>query len=242
MTARVRQPAKISLFMTPYECALSKKLTQAIELNDNLSKLAKADSNGAAPEAPILHALIRQIKTTDQQFDSQLLRYQDLYEKRMRLSNGTDGCIKQLNDMLWEDIAYQFKPGTLTNGLIRVIYRKIYHLPLQSFPLPKRKPVLHKDVRLHEDSYALLGRYFSWLIDLLPMVNFTPVRSAYCLSELRQRANQFNTLSQQVMNEAEMLRSVQFAQSQLYKQLDLAMSAARGRLLLHKREAQRITM
>ncbi len=228
--------------MTPYECALTKKLTQAIELNDSLSKLAKAGSNRVAPEAPILQALIREIKSTDQQFDNQLLRYRDLYEKRMQLANGTEGCIKQLNDMLWEDIAYQFKPGTLTNGLIRVIYQKIYRLPLHSFPLAKRKPVLHKDVRLHEDSYALLGRYFSWLIDLLPMINFTPVRSAYCLSELRQRANQFNTLSQQVMNEAETLRSVQFAQSQLYKQLDLAMSAARGRLLLYKREAQGIAV
>lgn len=225
--------------MTPYECVLSKKLTQAIELTDNLSTLVKSIGNKTVDEEPILPALIRQIEATNQQFDNQLLRYRDLYEKRMRLSNGTDGCIKQLTDKLWEDIDYQFKDGTLTNDLIKSLYRKINRLPLHTFPIDKRKPVLHKDVRLHEDTYALLGRYFSWLVDLLPMINFTPVRSAYCLHELRLRASQFNALSQQAMVESEKLRSMQFAQNQLYKQLNQAMSVARGRLQLYKREAQR---
>ena len=226
--------------MTPYECVLTKRLTQAIELTDNLSKLIKLTGNEAVPEEPILQALIRQIEVTNQQFDNQLLHYRDLYEKRMRLANGTDGCIKQLNDKLWEDIDYQFKGGTLTNDLIKSLYRKILHVPLHSFPIDKRKPVLHKDIRLHEDAYALLGMYFSWLIDLLPMINFTPVRSAYCLHELRQRASQFNALSQQAMYESEKLRGIQFAQNQLYKQLNQAMSVARERLQMYKREAQRV--
>ena len=72
------------------------------------------------------------------------------------------------------------------------------------------------------------------------MINFTPVRSAYCLHELRQRASQFNALSQLAMYESEKLRGIQFAQNQLYKQLNQAMSAARERLQLYKRETQQV--
>ncbi|MVM38964.1 hypothetical protein GO730_17790 [Spirosoma sp. HMF3257] len=93
-------------------------------------------------------------------------------------------------------------------------------------------------MRLHEDSYALLGQYFSWLLDLLQIVNFIPVNPAYCLKEFREQARQFNELTLEASREAEILRTIQLTQSQSYRQLNQVMSAVRGRLLTYKRETK----
>ena len=49
-------------FMTPYEGALAKKLTQAIELSDNLSKWVKLTGCDSPPEEQILRGLIQRIE------------------------------------------------------------------------------------------------------------------------------------------------------------------------------------
>lgn len=226
--------------MTPYEGALTKKLTQAIELSDNLSRWVNTFGGDAPPEMPILQALIQRVETTNQQFENQLTLYRALAEKRRQVAQESDDSIKRLNDHLWEDVGYQFKGGTVANDLIKVLYQKIHRLPLPPFPVNRRKPVLCNEVRLHEDSYALLGQYFSWLIDLLQLVRFTTIRPPYCLNELREQATQFVVLTQQVTRESETLRNLQLTQNLLYKQLNQAMSAVRGRLLTCKREGQQI--
>lgn len=230
--------SKNRCFMTPYEGALTKKLTQAIELNDNLSKWVKTIGRPEPPEESILYGLIQRIEQTNQQFDRQLCRYGELTDQRSRFAQESENGIKFLTNRLWEDSNYQFKSGTVANDLIKILYQKIYRLPLPSFPVNRRRPVLCKEVRLYEDSYALLGQYFGWLVDLLQLVDFTPIRPPYCLKELRQQAEQFNQLTGRIAIESETLRNLQSTQHQLYKQLNQAMGAVRGRLLAYKREAR----
>jgi hypothetical protein len=226
--------------MTPYEGALAKKLTQATELSDNLLRWVKTTGRSSPPEEPILRSLIQQIEQTNRQYNRQLHWYEELTDKRNRLVQESENGIKSLTDRLWEDSCYQFKSGMVANDLIKVLYYKIHRLPLPAFPVNRRRPVLCKEVRLYEDSYALLGQYFGWLIDLLQLVNFTPIRPPYCLKSLRQQANQFNLLTVQVAKESETMRNLQLTQHQLYKQLNQAMGAVRGRLLTYKREARQI--
>ncbi|GAB4042363.1 hypothetical protein [Spirosoma litoris] len=224
--------------MTPYESALTKKLTQAIELNSRLTGWVKGDDNDFPPEAPVLQTVIQRIETTNRQLDEQWHRYWELCEQRRQLAYESEGAIKPLNEQLWTDIGYQFKGGTVANDLLKVLYLKIHRLPLPRFPANRRKPVHYKDLRVHEDSYALLGQYFSWLIDLLQIVDFMPITSAYCLAAFREQARQFNMMTQEVTQEAEKLRNMQLTQSHLYKQLNQVMTAARGRLLVYKRETK----
>lgn len=224
--------------MTPYEGLLTKKLAQAVELGSSLRKWANASGNGSPPEEPVLLALIQRIELANQQFDDQWYRYWEICEKRRQLAYDAERGIKSINERLWEDTGYQFKGGTVANDLIKILYLKIHRLAIPTFPATRRKPVLYKDLRLHEDSYALLGQYFNWLLDLLQIVNFIPVISPYCLKDYREQACQFNTLTQEVSQEAEALRNSQLTQSQLYKQLNQVMSAVRGRLLTYKREAK----
>jgi hypothetical protein len=233
-------PVRENSFITPYEGALVKKLIQAIDLNTSLAKWVDAAGTDFPPEAPVLQALIQRIELTNQQFDEQWYRYWELCEKRRQFVNEPEDGIKLINERLWEDISYQFKGGTVANDLLKVLYLKIHRLQLPSFPANRRKPVIYKDLRLHEDSYALLGQYFSWLLDLLQIVSFRPKTPFCCLEEYRERACQFNRLTQEVTQAAEVLRTIQLTQHQLYRQLNQVMTAARGRLLAYKREAKRV--
>ncbi|WP_420148983.1 hypothetical protein [Spirosoma sp.] len=227
--------------MTPYEASLRKKLTQAITLNSALSKWRTVTGYDSVSEESILQTLIQQIEAVNQQFDNQLQQYQALSERRHHLAAESDDCVKKITCRLWEDIGSQFRGGTVANDLLKILCQKILRFPLPGFPVSKRNPLQYKTVRLYEDSFALLGQYFGWLIDLLSVVNFDPVRPPHCLDELRNRAAQFNTLSQQLMQEAEELRNLQLKQDQLYKQLNQAMRIAKGRLVVYKREIQPVT-
>jgi len=222
--------------MTPYEGVLTKKLAQAIELGANLTRWVNATGNEFPPEEPVLQALIQRIESTNKLFDEQWHRYWDLSEKRRRFVHEPEGGIKSINERLWVDIGYQFKGGTVANDLLKVLYQKIHRLSLPCFPVTRRKPVLYKDLRLHEDSYALLGQYFSWLLDLLQIVNFSPLISPCCLEDYRVQARQFNALTQEATQAAEILRNSQLTQHHLYRQLNQVMSAARGRMLTYKRK------
>ncbi|MVM29239.1 hypothetical protein GO755_04280 [Spirosoma sp. HMF4905] len=233
-------PVRENSFMTPYESALSKKLSQAIELSSSLTKWANATGNDFPPEESILQALIQHIQFANRQFEEQWQRYWELCEKRRQLAHESEDGIKPINERLWDDIGYQFKGGTVANDLIKILYLKIHRLQLPVFPANRRKPVLYKDLRLHEDSYALLGQYFSWLLDLLQIVDFIPVNPSYCLKEFREQARQFNVLTQEVTQEAEILRTIQLTQSHLYKQLNQVMNTVRGRLLTYKRDTKRV--
>ncbi|QDK82584.1 hypothetical protein EXU85_29830 [Spirosoma sp. KCTC 42546] len=226
--------------MTPYEGSLTKKLTQAIELRASLTKWIAVSGNDVPPEEPVLQALIQRIEAINTQFDEQWQLYWELSEKRRLITQDSRTGIKPQNERLWEEIGHQFKGGTVGNDLIKVLYLKIHHLQLPRFPANRRKPLLYKDLRLHEDSYALLGQYFCWLLDLLQIIGFTPLSQAYCLKELREQVRQFTRLTQEVTQEAETLRNLQLTQHQLYRQLNQVMSAARGRLLTYKREAKRV--
>lgn len=226
------------LCMTPYEGSLTKKLTQAIELRTNLAKWTNATGNHVPPEEPLLRALIQRIEAINQQFDEQWQLYWELSEQRRQLALESGTGIKLLNERLWEEIGPQFG-GTVVNDLIKELYLKIHRLPLPRFPLNRRKPLIYKELRLHEDSYALLGQYFYWLLDLLHTVNVTPLTQAFCLKELRENAHQFIQLTQVVNQESDVLRNIQLTQSQLYRQLNQVMSATRGRLLIYKLDAKR---
>ncbi|MBD2756742.1 hypothetical protein [Spirosoma validum] len=227
--------------MTPYEVSLRKKLSQAAELSCTLSNWKKMAGYDSVSEESILQALIQQIETTSQHFDDQLERYRNLSEKRRRLASESDDCIKKLTDRLWEDISYQFRGGTVANDLLKILCQKIHRFPLPDFPVSRRNPLHYKTVRLHEDSYALFGQYFGWLVDLLLVVKFTPVRPPHCLEKLSEQAAQFNVLTQQVMLEAETLRKLQLTKDQLYRQLYQSVRTAKGRLLLYKRETRPAT-
>lgn len=227
--------------MTPYEVSQRKKLSQATELTCALSNWRKMAGYDSGSEESILQTLIQQIETTNQHFDEQLERYRSLAEKRRQLASESDDCIKKLTDRLWEDISYQFRGGTVANDLLKILCQKIHRFPLPDFPVSNRNPLHYKTVRLHEDSFALLSQYFGWLVDLLLVVKFTPIRPFHCLEKLSEHATQFNTLTQQGIHEAETLRKLQLTKDQLYKQLYQAVRTAKGRLLLYKRETRLMT-
>lgn len=223
--------------MTPYEASLRKKLTQAIELKYALEKWREKAGYKSVSEESILQTLIQQIEIVNQQFDDQLQHYEKLSEQRRQLAIGSEDCIKSLTNQLWEDIGYQFRPGTVANDLLKILCQKIQRFPLPEFPISRRNPLDYKTVRLYEDSFALVGQYFGWLVDLLKIVTFTPIRPSYCLDEFRNRVLQYNELTKQVSQEAEMLRGQQLTKDQIYKQLNQTIRATKGRLVIYKRGA-----
>ncbi|MFD2938246.1 hypothetical protein [Spirosoma flavum] len=224
-----------------YENTQTKKLTKALGLRDELVRRASLTGTDPAPEAARLQTLIEQIEVTSQQFDRQVDLYWVLAETRRGLANGNDKAIKPLMDPLWKDIICQFRDGTVANDLLKILCQKIQRLLLPTFPVSRKNPAFPKEVRLYEDSYALLGEYFGWLIDLLQIVHFTPNRIRCTLAELQEQAGQFNTLAGQGRQFAETLREIQLTQLLLHRQLDQAIGAARGRMLIYRREARRVT-
>lgn len=226
--------------MFTYESTLTKKLTQAIELRDDLTQWAKDIGYDKAPEELVLQTLVEKIDAAHQRFDSRVEQYWELSEKRIQLASGTEHAIKPLVTIMWRDIVCQFRDGTVANDLLKILCQKIQKFTLPPFPINRKKLAFPKEVRLYEDSYTLLGQYFGWLIDLLHSVQFTPNRTPFTLIELKEQALQFNALTQQGMYKADMLREIQLTQNQSYKQLDQAIQAARGRMLIYRRVAKRI--
>ncbi|GAB4025435.1 hypothetical protein [Spirosoma koreense] len=226
--------------MTPYEASLERKLSKAVELSSTLSAWCQRVGFGASAEEAILVKLIQQIDSTNRLFEDQLQRYEALAEKRQRMAEASESGLKLLTRHLWEDAGYQFRTGTVANDLLKILCQKILRFALPAFPVSRRAPLLCKTVRLYEDSYDLLGQYFSWLIDLLEVVRFAPVRPPYRLAELRDWARQYHTLSVQIRQEAELLRNHQLTKDQLYKQLNQTMRTAKGRLLIYKRDSRQM--
>ncbi|WP_461088034.1 hypothetical protein [Spirosoma gilvum] len=225
--------------MTPYEGTLAKKMTQAFELGQMMAKWRQRTKLEAFPEELILDSIINRIDQINQQFDVQLHYYQTLTDARRQLTDGSAPGIRQLIDKVWADVCGQFTSDSVANTLLKTLHQKIQRFSLPNFPISQRKPFFYKEIRLYEDSYALLGQYYSWFIDLLSVVNFTPLQAPICLNELRNQAHEFNAQTVQIMEEAEKLKNLQLARNHLFKLLNQAVVAARGRLLTYKQEAYR---
>lgn len=225
--------------MTPYEGALHKKWSEAVDLRQHLLNGRLTTGEAPAPEEQLLETLIQQINCTNQSFIGQLQRYQELTELRHQLAVGADASVRQLTGQLWNDIGYQFREGTVANDMLKVLCQKIHRFPLPSFPICRRKPLIHKAIYLYEDSYTQLGQYFNWLVELLKVIRFTPIRPHWGLHELQTIARQYDALNQRVRQEAETVQTLQQTQVFQYKQLAQAMKAARGRLLVQKRQSRR---
>ncbi|GAB4023238.1 hypothetical protein [Spirosoma koreense] len=224
--------------MTPYECVQAKKLNQAIELAQSLANWRKRTGVDSFPEEALLQALIQRIEHTNGQFDRQLRHYQALAERRKQCVLAPDDSIRHTTSRLWEAIDRQFETGTVTHDLLRVLSQKIQRFPLPDFPVSRRKPVQGKDIHLYEDSYTLLGQYFSWLVELLQLVDFRPDRPTYYLHELSNQANAYNELTRQVGQEAITLRNLELTTTYLHKQLNQTVRAARRCVLTTKHDAR----
>ena len=227
------------LIMTPYEATLAKKLRQAVDLKHSLLIWRQLTGQDAFSEELILQAIVQRIKVVDQQFDSQLQRYQESSAERKRLACESEDSIKRLTERVWKDIYCQLASNTVVADVVKELYQKIQRFPLPAFPTNRQKPLLYKDVHLHEDSYTFLGQYFCWFIDWLSIVDFTPIRLPYTPQELSIKATHYVTLTQQVRKEADTLQAIQLTKTQLYKQLNQAMKAARKRMQMDKGEIRR---
>ncbi|MBN8820651.1 MULTISPECIES: hypothetical protein [unclassified Spirosoma] len=225
--------------MTPYEGTLAKKLTQAFELGQMMAKWRQRSKQEAFPEELILESIINRIDQINQQFDEQLHEYQTLTDARKEVANGSVSGIRQVIDRVWTDVCDQSTSDSVATSLVKNLHQKIQRFTLPAFPINGRKPFFYKEIRLYEDSYALLGQYYSWFIDLLIVVNFSPLHESVCLNTLRQQAHEFNRQTKQIMEEAEKLKNLQLARDYLFKLLNQATVAARGRLSAYKQEAYR---
>ncbi|WP_020595921.1 hypothetical protein [Spirosoma panaciterrae] len=223
--------------MTPYEGTLAKKLTQAFELGQMMAKWRQRCKREAFPEETILESIIGRIDQINQQFDEQLHTYQTLTEARKEVASGSTAGIRQVIDTVWADVCHQSTSDSIANLLLKNLHQKIQRFALPPFPISRRKPFFYKEIRLYEDSYALLGQYYTWFIDLLSVVNFSPLHEPVCLNTLRNQAHEFNRQTTQIMEEAEKLKNLQLARDYLFKLLNQATVAARGRLSAYKQEA-----
>lgn len=217
--------------MTPYERTLHEKLIRATKLEHRLTKRA----NGQYfPELLDLQRLIQEIDVKNRQVDQHLQRYESMASNRWTLAKGSAEAIDQITDELWADARLQFVRGSVAYDLVRILYKKIKSMPLPVFPINRRKPVQWYDVFLFEDSFALLGNYFSWFLSVLQTVGFLPVKKKRAFSLLLEFSSQYITLSQQVRQKAEQLRQVESEQAELYAQLRLTSTAVNKRLMALK--------